>query len=109
MALLDVDEVEADRLGEAGGLDVMVEKLVQFVVGDQGVVGAGGAAVSRSMMVRGSSSGSCWARIGPLVAVAPGVGELESDEEVGIVAERFAMGLAAAVEHLAQAGGPSGG
>ena len=42
MALLDVDEVEADPEGQPGRLDVAVLEAVELVVGDEGIIGAGG-------------------------------------------------------------------
>ena len=64
VALLDVDEVEADGPGQARGGDVVVDQPLQLVVGDERVSGLIIRFVSLSAMVRGSSSGSCVAMIG---------------------------------------------
>ena len=57
MALLDVDEVEADRNREFRGGDVMIDESLQFVVGDERRVG-------RDAVPPAPSSGSCVAMIG---------------------------------------------
>ena len=65
MALLDVDEVEAGPERQRGRVDVTVLQTVELVVGDERGVGRRPCVpVALSTIVRGSSSGSCWARIG---------------------------------------------
>ena len=63
--LLEIDEVEASLKGEPGGLRVTVAEPIELGVSDQRRVGPRGRApVVLSRIVRGSSKGSCWARIG---------------------------------------------
>ncbi len=92
MAGFDVDELEADSLGESGGADVVVDQLVEVVVGpdDRVVVRVDAELGVEERVVVGDPRLELVLVVG--FAEAAGVGELEADEEVVDRAEGGAGG-----------------
>jgi hypothetical protein len=87
VALLQVDEVEPERGRPLRGGDVAVREPFQLGVGDQGAPRAGALAGLLVEHRAGIEHGVVLGDHGAADAVAPGVGQLQPDDEVAVVPE----------------------
>ncbi len=99
MALLDIDELKADALGQPGRLDVAVRQPAQLIVGQQRVTRidrAAGGLVDHGprvedRVVKGQQR--------PAIAVTARVSQLQPDHQILVGAEGFSVGGPAGPEH----------
>ena len=98
VALLEIDEVDADLRGQAGRGDVLILDPLEFVIREERiriVDRPAGRLVDGERVEQGIVRG----QQRPAVSVAARVGDLQADEQIGVAAAGVAMRLPAAGEH----------
>src|SRR5271157_1781777 len=100
VALLEIDEVETDPVGQTGGGRVHFQQPIELVVADQWELTGDGRTCRLVDDCSRVEQGAVLGQDRPFKRITAGVGQLESDQEVVIGAAEFDVGPAAGCDDL---------